>query len=70
MNAKNRRSSKRESGMSYFVFGVAVLCGTLAFVTHILKPIGLFDDLKGAACRLGRSLLSDGRFPCEADPQP
>jgi hypothetical protein len=32
MNTKNRRSVKRESGMSYLVFGVVLLCGTLAFV--------------------------------------
>ncbi|GAA3665492.1 hypothetical protein GCM10023081_00410 [Arthrobacter ginkgonis] len=32
MNTKNRRSRKRESGMSYFVFGVVLLCATLAFV--------------------------------------
>jgi hypothetical protein len=32
MNTKNRRSRKRESGTSYFVFGVVLLCATLAFV--------------------------------------
>ena len=32
VNSVNRRSRKRESGTSYFVFGVVPLCATLAFV--------------------------------------
>ena len=32
MNTKNRRSSKRESGTGYLVFGVVLLCATLALV--------------------------------------
>lgn len=32
MNSVNKRSRKRESGTSCFVFGVVLLCATLAFV--------------------------------------
>lgn len=42
----------------------------ISTASYILKPFGLFDDLRGRVCRLGRSLLLDGRFSCEAGPHP
>lgn len=61
MNTKNRRSAKRESGMSYLVFGVAVFCATLALVIfgRLEAPWQAFAALAAGAA-LGIWLLRFG----------
>lgn len=61
MNSVNKRSRKRESGTSYFLFGIVLLCATLAFVIfgRLDAPWHAFAAL-GAGAALGIWLLRFG----------
>ncbi|WP_309124090.1 hypothetical protein [Arthrobacter sp.] len=61
MQARKRRSSKRESGTAYLVFGLFVFCATVAFVVfgRLAAPWQAFAAL-GAGAALGVWLFRFG----------
>ncbi|WP_455834110.1 hypothetical protein [Pseudarthrobacter siccitolerans] len=61
MQARKRRSPKRESGTPYLVFGLVILCATIAFVIfgRLAAPWQAFAAL-GAGAALGIWLFRFG----------